>query len=289
MPGSWDLFDFVDLTNQETESSPRTRAINTLQIHHATTTSYSALRSLMDPGGRTVSANGAMANDGELGEVVRTSDRRAFTSSSSFDNQSLTVEVCNISLSPYWGISAACRTRLARLAVGMYRNGILAHLGRGIGGILGHYEVPGTYATACPGPDMHLDWIAAEAQALYAAGDNGLAGGGVPRPIPPAQLPEDEEMTHAYMDKSTGEVRAINVNTGVDHHIKDEAYLDFELGNNVWEKWPATQDANTYVARGYYKPVEANVFRHMRLLAAAKRGAIPSSAIYTPGTVIPTY
>lgn len=168
MSGSWDLFDFDDLTAWS-ESSPRTRAIDTLQVHHGTIISYSGLRSLMDPGGRTVSANGAMSNEGALGEVVRTFDRRAFTSASSFDNQCLTVECCNTTLGPQWGISEKTRIRLAHLAVGMYRKGLLRGLYRGVGGVLGHNEVPGSYATACPGPDMHLDHVVMLANQIYNA------------------------------------------------------------------------------------------------------------------------
>lgn len=272
MAGSYNLFDGVDMT-ADSESSPRTRAVNTLQIHHATVTSYSALRAAMDPGGRTVSANGAMANDGTLNEVVRASDRRAFTSASSFDNQSLTVEVCNTTLGPEWGISAACRTRLARLAVGMYRAGLLNGLYRGVGGILGHSEVPGTYATACPGPDMHIDWIVAEAQALYAAGDSGLAGGGVPRPIEIKK--EDEDMTRLYMDVSNGVVRAINPGTGHDYHIPNEAYLDLVIGNKFYEKWEPAEGGSTGRAKaGHYKEIGHNEFEYLRKIAAFHRGEI---------------
>jgi hypothetical protein len=75
------------------------------------------------------------------------------------------VECCNTTLHPEWGISAATRTRLAQLAVDMFRAGLLGSLTRTH--IIGHSEVPGTYPTACPGPDMHLDAIVAEAQAIY--------------------------------------------------------------------------------------------------------------------------
>lgn len=271
MAGSWNLFDAVDLT-ADSESSPRTRGINTLQIHHATTTSYGALRALMAPGGRTVSANGGMANDGTLYEIVRTSDRRAFTSASSFDNQSLTVEVCNTTLGPEWGISAACRTRLARLAVGMYRAGILSGLYRGVGGIIGHSEVPGSYATACPGPDMHIDWIVAEAQRLYAAGDPGVAGGSIPKPIEIKK--EDEDMTRLYMDKSNGHVRAINAATGHDYHIPSEAYLDLVIGNKFYDKWEPAEGGDRRADAGHYKIVGHNEFEYLRKIAAFQRGEI---------------
>lgn len=165
--GTLGLFDGVDLTALS-ESSPRNRAITTLQIHHATMTSLSGLISMMQPGGRTVSANGAMSNTGQLIEVVPTLPRRAFTSASAYDNQCLTVEACNVTLGPQWQISEATRLRFAVLAVMMFRAGLLRGLWRGDGGILGHSEVPGTYATACPGPDMYIDrivWLAQQIQA----------------------------------------------------------------------------------------------------------------------------
>jgi hypothetical protein len=170
--GSFGLYDGVDLSNSiQTESSPRNRRINTLQIHHATMTSFSGLKAMMDEGGRQVSANGAMSNEGHLDEVIPTATRRAYTSASAFDNQCLTVECCNTTLGPTWGISEVSKERFARLAVDMFRNGLLDHLGRGVGGILGHFEVPGTYATACPGPNMELDRISAMAQTLYTEGE----------------------------------------------------------------------------------------------------------------------
>jgi hypothetical protein len=175
MAGSYNLFDGQQLTSEC--SSRNGEKIQYLQIHHGTILSISGLISLMMPGGRDVSANGALANDGFLWEVAPAT-QRAFTSGVAwFDRISFTVECCNVSLAPYWGISAATRTRLAKLAVAMYKAGLLGSLTRQH--IIGHNEVPGTYATACPGPDMHLDWIVAEANRLFAA----EVAGEVPVPI----------------------------------------------------------------------------------------------------------
>lgn len=174
MAGTYDLFDRTQYTASSEYSSRLGVAIRYLQIHHATTTSLSGLISLMQPGGREVSANGALDSNGDLVEVVPAT-QRAFTSGvASFDRQCITVETVNTSLSPEWGISAASRTRLARLAVAMFRLGLLGGLTRQF--IIGHYEVPGTYATSCPGPDMHLDAIVAEAQAIYAGAPGGVGG-----------------------------------------------------------------------------------------------------------------
>lgn len=167
MPGSANLFDSQWLTDQNSESDPRRYPVGYLQIHHAATTSTTGARSLMDPGGRTVSSNGLLAPDGHLYEVVLL-NRRAYTSATTFDHYSLTVETVNTSGANTWGISEASRLRLAKLAVDMFRAGLLGSLTRAH--IIGHNEVPGTYATACPGPDMLLDHIVQLAQQLFAGG-----------------------------------------------------------------------------------------------------------------------
>lgn len=175
--GGLGLFDAFQHTASSEYSSRQGEQIDTLQIHHATMTSLSGLIGLMQPGGRTVSANGALGNDGWLVEVVPIA-YRAFTSGvASFDRHCLTVEVCNTTLSPGWGISKASRTRLAQLAADMFRAGLLKGLYYGRGGLIGHQDVPGTYATACPGPDMLIrEVIIPEAIAIYNGGGSAVEG-----------------------------------------------------------------------------------------------------------------
>ena len=168
--GSYGLFDDQYLTQASEYDSRYGNKVDTLQIHHATTTSISGLISLMMPGGRDVSANGAMANDGTLYEVVPAT-MRAFTSASSYDRRSLTVEVCNTTLGPNWGISEASHRRLGQLAAQMYAAGLLGAVDRRF--IIGHNEVPGSYATACPGPSMNLDLVVQYAKEYLAGGSIG--------------------------------------------------------------------------------------------------------------------
>lgn len=156
MAGSYDLFDGQQLTGPSEYDSRYGTAIDTLQLHHATMTSLSGLIGMMMPGGREVSANGAMGNDGTLIEVVPLSDR-AFTSASSYDRRCLTVECCNTTLAPDWGISDATHRRAGKLAADMFKAGLLGAIDRNY--IIGHNEVPGTYATACPGPSFNLDLV----------------------------------------------------------------------------------------------------------------------------------
>lgn len=150
-------YERADLTAL-TESRPRTAKIDTLQYHHGTVLSTAALRSLMNPGGRTVSSNLIATTDGELILVVPF-ERRALTSASEFDNRCITVETVNTTLGPDWGISDESHRRLGRLAAEMLQEGLLGGLHYGPGGIIGHRDVPGTYATACPGPSFDADLI----------------------------------------------------------------------------------------------------------------------------------
>lgn len=151
-------FDAVRLV-ANSESSPRTQKIDTLQYHHAAGTSLAVLESLMEPGGRTVTANAACDSDGAL--ILKVAlDRRAYTSGvASYDQRCLTVETVNTSGAPDWGISDASHRRIGRLAAEMFREGLLQGLWYGSGGIIGHRDVPGTYATACPGPSFDAELI----------------------------------------------------------------------------------------------------------------------------------
>jgi hypothetical protein len=160
-------FDSTNLTAPSEYASRVGTKVDVLQIHHATTTSLDGLRALMAPGGRMVSANGAMSKDGHL-QLVVPADKRAFTSATPFDRRSFTVEVCNTSLAPHWGISDAAHERLAQLAFDMH-----FELGMPLdrAHIIGHREVPGTYPTACPGPSMDLDRIVRRAREI-AEGDD---------------------------------------------------------------------------------------------------------------------
>lgn len=156
MAGSYDLFDGQQLTGPSEYDSRYGTAIDTLQLHHATMTSLSGLIGMMMPGGRQVSANGAMGNDGTLIEVVPLSER-AFTSATSYDRRCLTVECCNTTLDPEWGVSDETHRRAGKLAADMFRAGLLGGITRQY--IIGHREVPGAYATSCPGPSFDLDLV----------------------------------------------------------------------------------------------------------------------------------
>jgi hypothetical protein len=112
------------------------------------------------------------------------------------------VETCNTTLSPSWGISEASRLRLAKLAVAMFRAGILGSLTRKH--IIGHYEVPGTYATSCPGPEMRLDYIVKLANDIYKG--SGLAGLDTEPIKPPTN---EDDMKHIFSSGSAAGTGAV--------------------------------------------------------------------------------
>lgn len=143
------LIDGVQFTS---DSSPRPGGVDRFIIHHAATTSLAAILSLFQPGGRTVSANYAMGNDGTLILTID-EDRRAWTSASAYwDGRAVTIEAANSALGGTWPQSDASFDKLARLIADVSRR----H-GFGINDdtILTHQELytryGDSYATACPG------------------------------------------------------------------------------------------------------------------------------------------
>lgn len=213
---------YLGLADQVRHTAPsewgeRGTAITTLQDHHTAYPNDEGSYQLMLPGGRTVSANYLLLRDATLVEVVP-GDKRAFTSASAADRYSLTVETVNQTGAPGWGISEAQRRRLAKLHADMKRAGLPTTPGkRGVGGLIGHNETPGSYATACPGPDMNNDHIAAMAAADYAGGGN-----------PDAPTQEDDDMAFE---------RVVDPRSGM-LYFKDELgteqvaqYVSSDMGN----------------------------------------------------------
>lgn len=143
------LTDGIQLTS---DSSPRDSRIDRFIVHHAATTSLSAILSLFQPGGRTVSANYAMGNDGTLILAVD-EDRRAWTSSSAYwDGRAVTIEVANSYAGEPWPVSDASFDKLARLIADVsLRYGFPINDDT----VLTHQELylryGDSYATACPG------------------------------------------------------------------------------------------------------------------------------------------
>jgi Putative peptidoglycan-binding domain-containing protein len=100
----------------------------------------------MAPNDRSVSPNWLIGKDGSIHEIVPPDKYRAWTTGQ-FDYQAVTVETQNTSGSPDWGISEESHVAISKLVA-------WAHLRWGIPldrvHVIGHREVPGVAATACP-------------------------------------------------------------------------------------------------------------------------------------------
>lgn len=152
----------VEWWTAESESSVRSSAFGPLRIlqpHHTAYPSLSGSRALMDPGGRTVSANGLLDTDGILYGVVPPW-RRAFTSASWFDHISFTVECVNSTGAPEWGLTDAQHRRLGQIA-----RELAVMNGRNVGNdmIVQHSAVPDSYPTSCAGPSYNQGLVLAYA------------------------------------------------------------------------------------------------------------------------------
>ena len=148
-------------------------------LHHAATTSLAVLLRLMMPGGRTVSAHAAIADD-EIVSVVPESRRSFSLASSFFERNVLSAECVNSTGAPNWALSDRTHESIARwVADCSRRHGIRPHRDGNpkTWTVIGHREVYTIhrrgYATACPG-GMRLDSITRRAQQILAGGQ--LAG-----------------------------------------------------------------------------------------------------------------
>lgn len=170
-PISW-----TDLTS---DSSPRSRPLAArggdvyLIIHHAYNLTVQQSLALSKPGGREVSMTFAIGPSvaGAASPIhcvyVVPIDRRPWTTASSLDDAAVTAEVSNLDLASPYPVALEAKTLLALIAAEMHRE-----FGMPLDRVhvLSHQEVYarglGSYATACPGPDLQaaLDWIVAKAQ-----------------------------------------------------------------------------------------------------------------------------
>ena len=141
----------ISRTQITSDSSPRTRGVDRFIIHHAATTSLSAILSLFQPGGREVSANYALGGGVLVGTVDES--RRAWTSSSAeWDGRAVTIEVANSVAADPWPVGDADFTMLARLIADVATR---HNFPINDDTILTHQELyrrfGASYPTACPG------------------------------------------------------------------------------------------------------------------------------------------
>lgn len=177
--------------NHSSNSSPRDSKVQYFVIHHvgaAGTTNDGNVTRFMQANDRGVSPNWYIGSGkGEVYEIVPPDNYRAWTTGS-FDHKAVTVETRNTSGAPEWGISAESKTSIAKLvAWASKRYGFPIDSTH----VLGHKDVPGAYATACPGPSMDVSSIIAEAKKIAAADSS------TPTPVPtpeptPTPTPSDK-------------------------------------------------------------------------------------------------
>lgn len=154
-PGLPPLWTETQYTS-DSEYDPRGRDVDSFGIHHAVTPSLQAIIDLSKPGGRTVSMNLAV-KDGRRVRVVPM-DQRAYTSASSYDARSWTVEAANDTLAPDYHLSDATYESLSIIAAHAHvQEGIpLVH---GVPGVYEHKNLyqwfVASYPTLCAGP--HFD------------------------------------------------------------------------------------------------------------------------------------
>lgn len=148
--------------------SARGRKIRGWIIHHAATTSRSAVLSMMSTGSRQVSANYVIDGQHIIGVVPE--EYRAWTSASSIgDGENLTVEIVNNAVGATdmtWTISNESYASIAKLIADtadrygftIDRNNIIGHRE-----VLGRYQQG--YSTSCPS-GIDLDRVVRDARAV---------------------------------------------------------------------------------------------------------------------------
>lgn len=183
-----------DQIRESNQRNARTGSIIRFVWHHQASTNDDQTIDMMVTGSRQVSATWTVDNDNPGGRGwsritgVVPEEFRPWTSASvAVDGRALTVECCNSSGNPTWGIADASFEACARLAAYAYTEyGVplrrITSLDNAAGHI-GHNELgtvfPGeSYATFCPG-HLDIDRILARAKELLGGGYR-PAGGGTP-------------------------------------------------------------------------------------------------------------
>ena len=175
------LTDKIRLSKKS--SSRRSAKVDTFLVHHTASVSGrgdGVVNMMVNLARRGVSSNYVLGSDGYLWLVVD-EDRRAWTSGSkrdggkgaAWDRRSITIEICNSSGAPNWGISNASIDKAARLLIDLRRR-------YGIKRVIGHRDLwtqyRASYATYCPGPNTVARILRREKE---------LLGGASPVPVSP--------------------------------------------------------------------------------------------------------
>jgi N-acetylmuramoyl-L-alanine amidase len=197
-----DFGGIIDQARVSSQCSGRTGPITRVIWHHQASTNDDATINMMVSGSRQVSSTYTVDNKDYNGRgwaritgVVPEHLRPWTSSSQTADGQALTIEACNSSGDPTWGISpytAEACAQIAAYAYTAYGVPLRRATSGDRSGHLGHNEVISLfgegYATACP---MHIpiDDIIARATQIINGGNE------------PAPLPRRNDMTTLYINK----------------------------------------------------------------------------------------
>lgn len=228
-------------TRITSESSPRTvKGPNMAILHHAATTSLSGIESLMEPGGRVVSAHWAVKDGNRVRKV--NDDRRGWSLGDAFwDSKSTTVECANESVIG-WTVSRASEESIAQIIADSARRfGWYPHRNGDpkTWTVIGHREVytihGGSYATACPG-GMNLNWITGRAQQLLGGGSTTIIPAS---PAPPKPEPRKGHTMH-IIRTTDGEIGLMTDNG----YARIPNVPQVQLFERMLRAWPNIEEFN---------------------------------------------
>jgi murein DD-endopeptidase MepM/ murein hydrolase activator NlpD len=195
------LGDGVRATNN---IQPGVSIIDRFIIHH-TATKVDQLSYFSYKNDRSSCPTWYVRADGTVLEMIRPKMKPASTGPT-WNWRSVSVETQNTTTAPTWGISPASRTAIAKAIAwlaeydGKTLDGTPVSFKIDATHVIGHSTaLPGT---ECPGPEMHVDAIIAEAKAIYAANH--------PAPIPtPPSLKDQIKAKSAEIRKDLDELDAL--------------------------------------------------------------------------------
>jgi len=211
LPPLWTRVEYT----QDSEYDDREGSdVSAYGMHHAVTPSLQAILDLSKAGGRTVSMTLAVKDDERV--LVVPFDKQPFTSASSYDNLSWTVEAANATLAPDYQLSDATYRSLAIIAAHAFvQEGVpLTH---GVPGLYEHKNLNqwfgASYPTLCAGPYFDIQRVIREAKQL-------LTG------TSPTQRKDDDMAEHIFNPGSNGGKGAVITysNGRVQVHVNDTAW-----------------------------------------------------------------
>lgn len=150
-------------------SRPDGQTIDTLIIHHCAATSDQEPY-FKSANSRSSCPTWYVRTDGVVIEMIDPKEKPSATGVA--NSYSVAIETQNTSDDPTWGISDESHESIAQIAAWLAQksdfDGVPVQVALDREHVIGHNEA-GVNATACPGPDMDIDWIVTRAKEIVAA------------------------------------------------------------------------------------------------------------------------